>query len=143
MEIGDIFVVNKADREGADLVVQAVSASLALRIPVPTDWTPPIVKTQALSGEGLDLLWNEIGRFRTWAAEHRPGRRRQRHESRLRDLLARSFLRHVDATIPAVEFERFVAAVDARESDPYSAAAEIMNRLRLGPRADSREPRAQ
>jgi LAO/AO transport system kinase len=143
MEIGDIFVVNKADREGADLVVQAVSASLALRVPAPTDWTPPIVKTQALSGEGLDLLWSEIGRFRTWAAEHRPARRRQRHESRLRDLLARSFLRQVDATIPAGEFERVLAAIDARESDPYSAAAEIMSRLRLGPRAQGSGLRRQ
>jgi LAO/AO transport system kinase len=143
MEIGDIFVVNKADREGADLVVQAVSASLALRTYAPTDWTPPIVTTQALSGDGLDQLWREIGRFRAWAAEHRPTRRRQRHESRLRDLLARSFLRRVDATIPSGEFERFVAAVEARETDPYSAAAEIMSLVQDVPRAQSPEPRAK
>jgi LAO/AO transport system kinase len=135
MEIGDIFVVNKADRDGADLVAQAVSASLALRAYAPTEWTPPIVKTQALSGEGLDQLWSEIGRFRAWAAEHQRTRRHQRHESRLRDLLARAFLRQVDATIPAWEFERFVAAVEARETDPYSAVAEIVNRLQIAPRA--------
>jgi LAO/AO transport system kinase len=141
MEIGDIFVVNKADREGADLVAQAVSASLALHTYGATEWTPPIVKTQALSGHGVDQLWSEIGRFRTWSAEHRLTQRRQRHASRLRDLLARSFLRHVDATIPTEEFERFVAAVEARESDPYSAAAEIMSRLQLGPRARGSGPR--
>jgi len=141
MEIGDIFVVNKADREGADRVVQAVGASLALHTYGPSDWTPPILKTQALTGAGVDLLWAEIGRFRTWAAEHQRSRRRERHASRLRDLLARLFLGHVDASLPAGTFDRLVEAVDARECDPYSAVAEIMSRVLPGSQMSSPEPR--
>ena len=93
MEIGDIFVVNKADREGADRVVQGVASNLALKTHVPAEWKPPILKTEATTGAGVEALWKEVGRFREWAAQHRQERRRQRHVSRLRDVLASSFLR--------------------------------------------------
>ncbi len=100
MEIADIFVVNKADREGADRVVQAVASNLSLKTYSASEWKPPILKTEATTGAGVDVLWKESGRFREWASEHRQSRRRQRHVSRLRDLLALSFLRHVERTLP-------------------------------------------
>ena len=64
MEIADIFVVNKADREGADRVVHAVASNLSLKTYDASDWKPPIVKTEAASGAGVDTLWKEIGRYR-------------------------------------------------------------------------------
>ena len=76
MEIGDIFVVNKADREGADRVVQAVASNLSLKTYGPSEWKPPILKTEATTGAGVEALWAEIGRFREWAATHRQERRR-------------------------------------------------------------------
>ena len=157
MEIADIFVVNKADREGADRVVQAVAASLSLHTYGPSEWTPPILKTEATTGAGVDLLWAEIGRFRAWASDHPQARRRTRLAARLRDLLAGSFLRHVDAVLPAGELDRLLESVSARDSDPYTAAAAIMKRVlpegvaqnrepgtpSPEPRAESREPRAE
>ena len=137
MEIGDIFVVNKADREGADRVVQAVASNLSLKAYDPSEWKPPILKTEATTGSGVEALWAEIGRFKEWANVHRQSRRRERHASRLRDLLAFSFLRHVDGTLLPGDFDRYVEAVASRTRDPYSVVEEIMNRI---PSPGSRVP---
>ena len=96
MEIADIFVVNKADREGADRVVQAVASNLSLKTYDASEWNPPILTTEATTGAGVETLWKEINRFKELANAHRQSRRRQRNVSRLRELLAFSFLRHVD-----------------------------------------------
>jgi LAO/AO transport system kinase len=145
MEIGDIFVVNKADREGADRVVQAVASNLALKTYNASEWKPPILKTEATTGSGVDVLWAEIGRYKEWASVHRQSRRRERHASRLRELLALSFLRRVDGALSPDEFDRYVEAVANRTSDPYSVVDEIMNRIPSPASrtlsADSRTPR--
>jgi hypothetical protein len=75
------------------------------------------------------VLWQEINRFREWASVHRQSRRRQRHVSRLRDLLAFSFLRHVDGVLPPGDFDRLVEEVDQRTRDPYSIVNDIMARV--------------
>ena len=129
MEIGDIFVVNKADREGADGVVQGVASNLALKSYGPSEWKPPILKTEATTGAGVEALWVEVGRFRAWASHHRQERRRERHATRLRDALASSFLRTVDDALPREEFDRYVEAVATRARDPYSVVQEIMSRV--------------
>ena len=129
MEIGDIFVVNKADREGADRVVQAVASNLSLKTYDAAEWKPPILKTEATTGAGVEILWKEINRFKEWAGVHRQSRRRQRHVSRLRELLAFSFLRHVDGMIPSADFDRLVEAVGERTRDPYSVVDDIMSRV--------------
>jgi GTPase len=142
MEIADIFVVNKADREGADRVVQGVASSLALKTHDPAEWQPPILKTEATTGTGVEALWREVGRFREWAAEHRQERRRQRHLSRLRDVLAASFLRRVDDVLAPGDFDRYVEALAERDRDPYSVAREIMSRVlpESRPNPESRLP---
>jgi LAO/AO transport system kinase len=129
MEIADIFVVNKADREGADRTVQSVAANLALQTYAAGDWKPPIVKTSATSGQGVDRLWQDIGRYREHSATTRTERQRARQEYRLRELLSHRFLQHVEQALPAGEFDRIVEGITAREIDPYSAAAEIMRRV--------------
>ena len=141
MEIGDIFVVNKADREGADRVVQTVAANLSLHTYGPAEWTPTVLKTEATSGGGVGELWTEIGRFREWTKEHGRARRRERHSRRLREHLSASLLRHVESVLPPGEFERLVDEVSARKSDPYSAVAEIMRRILSEPGVPSPESR--
>jgi LAO/AO transport system kinase len=126
MEIADVFVVNKADREGADRVVQAVAANLSLQTFGRDDWRPPIVKTDATTGTGVDRLWAEIVRFREHSADRRTARRRVRQEGRLREVLAHRFQRHVDATLPAAVWHDLVERMSRREMDPYSAAAAVM-----------------
>src|SRR6185503_7931130 len=68
MEIADIFVVNKADREGADRVVTEVEANLALRAYGSGEWRPPILKTIATTGAGVAELAAAIERFREHTA---------------------------------------------------------------------------
>src|SRR5204863_6234014 len=60
MEIADIFVVNKSDREGADRLVSAIEGNLALHAYRPADWRPPIVKTVATTGDGVAAVMDAV-----------------------------------------------------------------------------------
>jgi LAO/AO transport system kinase len=128
MEIADIFVVNKADREGADRMVQSVETNLALQMYAANEWRPPIVKTSATTGVGIDQVWREIGRYREHSADERVSRQRARQEYRLRELLSHQFLQHVEQTLAPGEFNRIVSGIASREIDPYTAASEVMDR---------------
>jgi LAO/AO transport system kinase len=127
MEIADIFVVNKADRDGADQVVNSVIASLSLQSFAEGEWRPPVLETEAVNGVGVERLWDEIQRFRQHASNQQRQRRKASHESRLRELLAERLLEHVETRLPPGEFERLVEAVADRKTDPYSAAARLMS----------------
>jgi LAO/AO transport system kinase len=129
MEIADIFVVNKADREGADRLVQSIAANLALQTFGRGEWRPPILKTEATASAGIAELWAAVGAFREHGRSARQTRQRARHDYRLRELLSHQFLRRVDETLPADEFSRIVGRIAAREIDPYSAVAEIMSAM--------------
>jgi LAO/AO transport system kinase len=127
MEIADIFVVNKADRDGADSLLQAIHANLALQTFAPEQWKPPVLKTIATTGEGVAALWSAIGRFRAQSATV-GSRRRERYEHRLRERLGRHFFHHLERVLPPGEMERTVGRIAAGEIDLYSAATELMSR---------------
>jgi LAO/AO transport system kinase len=129
MEIADIFVVNKSDHDGADRLVSAIDANLALHTYGEGEWRPPILKTVATSGEGIALLAEAIARFRAHGAETQTTRRQARHEYRLRELVAQRFMVHLEADVlrPG-EFSRIVERIAARELDPYTAADTLMAR---------------
>ena len=129
MEIADIFVINKADRDGADRLAQSVAAMLALQAFQPGDWRPPIVKTEATTGTGVPELIAAIAKFRAHSEAARATRRRARQEYRLRDLLSHRFLQLVEETLPAGELQRVIDGIADGQVDPYSAAADIMNRV--------------
>ncbi|MBM3820638.1 MAG: methylmalonyl Co-A mutase-associated GTPase MeaB [Acidimicrobiia bacterium] len=141
MEIADIFVVNKADREGADRLVESVTANLTLQTFAPGEWRPPVLKTVATGGEGVAELWARIGAFRAHsddvgrvplgngARTRRERRQRERHEYRLRDLLSHRFLRHVEQSLGPGELERLVEQVASRQTDPYSAVTALLQRV--------------
>jgi LAO/AO transport system kinase len=129
MEIADIFVVNKADREGADRTVSSIEAMLSLHTFAEGDWRPPIMKTEATSGRGIPELLQMIERFKQHTAPTQGSRRRARAEWRLRELLGHRFLRHVEETIlKAGEFEEILERIASRELDPYSAVDSIFQR---------------
>jgi LAO/AO transport system kinase len=132
MEIADIFVVNKADQDGADRVVQSIAANLSLQTFGRGEWRPPIVKTSATTGMGIDTLWSEVNRFRAHG-DRGARRRRARSESRVRQLLAQRLLQHAEAALRGDEWERLVERVAAREMDPYSAVGEVVARVVRGP----------
>ena len=127
MEIADIFVVNKADRDGADRTVTSIESNLALQTYGEREWRPPIIRTEATTGRGVPELWQAVTRFREHSQGTRASRLRARHEFRLRDLLTHRFLEHVERTVLAPgEFEALLARIDQRELDPYTAASNIL-----------------
>lgn len=139
MEIADIYVVNKADREGADRMVQSIAANLSLAPPRARvgespqakevdDWHPPILKTEATTGAGVPELWAAVGKFREHSKGRQTLRQRARQEVRLRELLAHEFMNRLERQLPAGELERVVHAIAERRVDPYTAAADLLNR---------------
>jgi LAO/AO transport system kinase len=131
MEIADIFIVNKADREGADRTAAAVESVLSLQTFEPDQWRPPVLRTEATTGKGVPELLEAIERFRAHGAHTQGERRRARAESRLRELLALRFLEQVDRRLAADGgVARYAEQISARTLDPYSAADAIMTRVR-------------
>lgn len=133
MEIADIFVVNKIDREGADRTVASIEANLSLQTFPPDAWRPPILKTEATTGRGVPELVATIDRFRAHTAASQGSRRRMRAEFRLRELLAQRFVQHVERRVLGTgELEGLLERIAARELDPYTAADEIVTRALKG-----------
>lgn len=129
MEIADIFVVNKADREGADRLVSAVDANLALKTYALDEWRPPVIKTVATSGEGVAELSAAIRAFRAYGVGHHAERRRVRGAHRLRELVTQRFLTYLERRVLAPgEFDAIVERVAARQVDPYSAVDALLAR---------------
>ena len=130
MEIADIFVVNKADREGADRTVASIEAMLSLENYAKGQWRPPIVKTVATTGAGVAELVAVVEKFRAHTAAELGARRRARAEWRVRELMAHRFVEHVEGRVlEAGEFDRFLDRIAARETDPYSVVDEIFRRV--------------
>ncbi|HEV2287552.1 MAG TPA: methylmalonyl Co-A mutase-associated GTPase MeaB [Candidatus Acidoferrales bacterium] len=130
MEIGDVFVLNKADREGADRFEQQLRAILQL-IPERDGWRPPIVLTVATQNEGVAELARQIDRFR----EHFGGKAEKRAKEislwkeRLLNLLQEQLVRLALAHVSSENLlERLAAEVAERKRDPYSAVNEIMEK---------------
>lgn len=127
LEIADVFVVNKADREGAEAAVRDLEQML--RLGPPLDWTPPVVKTVAAAGEGIDDLWAAIDEHRRHlesSGELERGRRAR-------------LLREVESLAVEALRARARALLDGnpdvvddvleRRTDPYRAAAALVERL--------------
>jgi LAO/AO transport system kinase len=129
MEIADVFVVNKADRDGADRLVSSVESNLALHAYGAGDWRPPIVKTVATTGDGVPDLMEAIARFREHTKDTERPRRRARAESRLREIVSGRLMAHLEqrALAPG-ELAAIVDRVAARELDPYTAADQLVRR---------------
>ena len=129
MEIADIFVINKADREGADRLAGAVEANLALQTFANGEWRPPVLKTVATSGAGVGELVESIWRFREHSARTQTVRRRTRSEYRLRELVAHRFMEHLERDVlESGELTSIVDRIAARQVDPYTAANELLAR---------------
>jgi LAO/AO transport system kinase len=129
MEIADIFVVNKADREGADRTVASIEAMLSLESYAQGRWRPPIVKTEATTGNGVTELVDAIDRFRAHTRATLGERRRARAEFRVRELLAHRFVQHAtERVLGAGEFAAMLDRIAARETDPYTVVDDIVAR---------------
>jgi LAO/AO transport system kinase len=142
MEIADIFVINKADREGADRLVSAVESNLALHSYGGSEWRPPVLKTVATTGAGVDELVAAIAQFRAHSEGVQAARRRTRSEFRLRELVSHRFMDHLERDVLAAgELGSIVDRIASRELDPYSAANELLSRaLQSNHQSDTQLP---
>src|SRR5271170_5905970 len=133
MEIGDIFVLNKSDREGADRFEQQLRAVLDL-VPDREGWKPPIVRTIATENKGVNDLARQIALFREHFtnAPNRAGREVAYWKEWLLRLLQARLLERVGAgRMTEAEFDALAAEVAARKKDPYSAVNDILARAGL------------
>ncbi len=128
MEIADIFVVNKADAPGAEKMTQQLEAMLEMGLPGREP--PPVVKTIATRGGGVDELLAETQRLlRSRPASFRETRRKRLLSWMLRDILSESLLNLITRRLPEAQFERFVDRIYCRKTDPYSAADRLLAAL--------------
>ena len=133
MEIGDIFVLNKADREGADRLEEQLHAMLSLVMPR-DGWQPPVVRTVATENRGVDELAATIEKFRKHFESS--GERRKKHiehwKNRLIEMLESRLLEKVlGGKNGEARLEELAAAVAERKKDPFSAVAELLHRTDL------------
>ncbi len=131
LEIGDLYVVNKADRDGADTLRRELRSMLALAERTEGSWRPPIVKTIASKGEGLDEVVAEIDRHHAWLESS--GELAVRRTRRARDeieAIALTALRERWGDVHGrSELDELAAAVAAGDSDPYAAAETLLAAL--------------
>jgi LAO/AO transport system kinase len=127
LEIADIFVVNKSDRDGAQALVRELRTMIALADRAPQDWKPPIVMTVAYQNRGIGDLLDAIDRFRASQAE--TGRAALRRIARARREVERIALAKVRAEFRLngeAGLEDLARAVSRGELDPYAAADRVV-----------------
>ncbi|AJF67323.1 MULTISPECIES: methylmalonyl Co-A mutase-associated GTPase MeaB [Streptomyces] len=132
LEIGDVYVVNKADRDGADATARELNHMLGLgEARAAGDWRPPIVKTVAARGEGIDEVVEALEKHRAWMEEHGVlAERRRARAAREVETIAVTALRerigdlHGDRRLDALA-ERITAGA----LDPYAASDELVASL--------------
>lgn len=128
MEIGDVIVVNKADRDGADRTVQEIGGALELDIER-KGWHPPIVKTIATSDGGTLELIGKLEEHQDYLKKAGASRRRIRGETQLLDALKARLAETIVAEIRNdPEYERMVERIANRELNPYEAAITLVNK---------------
>jgi LAO/AO transport system kinase len=131
MEIADVFVINKADRDGAERVEREIRAmqSLAMR---KDNWMPPIVKTIAHEGRGIPDLLQAVESYRQYS--EKSDRTRERRIENWRDRIAEMlrdalYQRVVTNYLSNGDAERYAAEVAEHKRDPYSLVEELIGEL--------------
>jgi LAO/AO transport system kinase len=127
MEIADVFVVNKADRQGARESVRELRQMLELS---EAEWKPEIVQTVATKGDGIDELWMAVGKHRAYQEEKGllEARRRRRIEREIREIVGERFRARVEDECTDLLHELTDQVID-RKLDPYAAADRLITFL--------------
>ena len=134
MEIADIFVVNKSDREGADRVENEVRSLQSLAAE-PRGWIPPIVRTIATAGAGIEELEQAVDRFWSWLAhDGRLTARREAHwRARVMEMVGHELLRAMRGHgLSEQELVAIGRQVVLRQQDPYQLVPRLVEELLQG-----------
>ena len=127
MEIADLFVVNKADHEGADRAVAEIETMLGLGEHGAHEWVPPILQTRAVDGHGIESVVETVEQFRAEAGDRAVRRRLRRVQARLRMAVSEGFLEYVKHTaLKPGAFDQLVEEVASGDTDPYTAAEGLL-----------------
>ncbi|MDA1219458.1 MAG: methylmalonyl Co-A mutase-associated GTPase MeaB [Chloroflexi bacterium] len=133
MEIADIYLVNKSDREGANQMATAITSMLHLA-PLDSDWSPPVVLTQADAGAGIDQLWGKIQEHQhhlisTAQLEHkRQARRKQEFLETVEEELSSRLKTLIENDS---QFVTLLDEIAQKNSEPYSAARSFLDSSEL------------
>jgi LAO/AO transport system kinase len=130
LEIADVFVVNKADREGANEAVRELEGMI--RMGGRPAWMPPVVKAVASSGEGIDELWDAIDAHQRHLAADGDlaAARADRVHREVESIVSELLKKHVEGLLAADP--ALVADLAARRVDPYAAARILLERTKAG-----------
>jgi LAO/AO transport system kinase len=139
LEIADLLVVNKADRDGANATVRDLRAMLALGQRQPGAWRPPVLTTIASRGEGVAEVVSEVNRHRDWmlSTGDLDRRRHARASAEIEALAVRAVRGQLDGVRGESALPRLAQNVLAGRSDPYRAADELLAALTAGEGAPS------
>ena len=131
LEIADVFVINKADRPGADATFRDIQGMLALGDRGPGDWRPQVTRAVAVKGEGLDDVVAAIGKHREWLESSGNLRtRRERRAAAEVSALAIGVLRaRMGDPREGTALGELAALVAAGELDPYAAADRLLETI--------------
>jgi LAO/AO transport system kinase len=131
LEIGDVYVINKADRDGAAQVARDLRAMLSLAERVEGSWRPPIVKTVAQTGDGVDEVVAKIDEHRAWMES--TGELRARRRRRARDEIEAIAVANLRARFGDLhghaQLDSLADAVVQGTNDPYTAADRLIEAL--------------
>ncbi len=126
LEIADILVINKADREEVERTEQELRAMLSISVRE-DNWQPPIVRTVATRGEGTKQLADAIERYRRFLSEHpREKWRIPLFRQRLIEMLRERVTRTILERIPEGELDQYAEKMMTRESDPYTIVDQLL-----------------
>jgi LAO/AO transport system kinase len=132
LEIGDIFVINKCDHEGADRLEHELSIMLEMGGKRTDYWKPPIYRTEAISGKGIEKLVAGIQCHHEILHQKGLHQRRKKERARLEflEILKSSLLKKLQQHLSQNgELDRIAEALVKREKDPYTLAEEIIQKI--------------
>ena len=129
LEIGDVFVINKADRNGVAETRRDLEQMLDLS--ELGDWRPPIIATVASRNEGMTELWDAVLSHRAHleASSELEKRRERRLARELDEIVVRSLQERARGLLTGTTYEELYADVLARRTDPWSAAEQLLDAL--------------
>ncbi|MCS0634198.1 methylmalonyl Co-A mutase-associated GTPase MeaB [Streptomyces sp. LP05-1] len=129
LEIGDVYVVNKADRDGADATARELNHMLGLgEARKPGDWRAPIVKTVAARGEGTDEVVAALEKHRAWMEERGvlAARRRARAAREVETIAVTALRERIGDLRGDQRLDALAERITAGTLDPYAAADELV-----------------
>nr|WP_236727711.1 methylmalonyl Co-A mutase-associated GTPase MeaB [Caldanaerobacter subterraneus] len=129
MEIADVFVVNKSDREGADKTV--LELNMMLDLDMPKEWRPPVVKAVAQEGKGIGEVLEKIHSHKEYliSSGQLEERRKNRIKMEITESVKNKLMKDVFAKMGNEEFDQKIQKVMAKEIDPYTVAEALYRQI--------------